>query len=151
MLKYKLFFLASLLLSTASFSQTTDSLVGNWRCHDAGDGQQLDAASKARLQMAFGDLRMDLRADKTYTAVMFKEETGTWHYDEAGKQLVFTTDKVESKMAVLAVTAELLTLELAKGKSLVFKKLPAKFPIPIPSAIPAIPPTIHKITASIRN
>jgi hypothetical protein len=118
----KLFTAICLFFSCTAFSQTNDSLVGNWQFHDVADANSLDSTKKAMLHKMFGTMKMDIRADKSYSATMFKEETGTWSFDAEKRQLVFINDKGTDRINIVALTTDQFTLELGRGRQVIMKR-----------------------------
>ncbi len=122
----KIFLFFLVLFSVSVKAQTSNLLPGNWKFKDINNAETLDSAKRATLRKVFGNLELNLKADKQYTAVFFNKEEGTWNYDDSQKILTLISEKGENKITIISVTEKDLILELGKGKELILEKILAK-------------------------
>ena len=61
-------------------AQTVDSLVGNWKFKDVNHSDVMDSSKLSNFRMAFGDLQINLKSDKSYSAIFFQKEEGLYRY-----------------------------------------------------------------------
>lgn len=126
----KLLILAAFLISSfAVNAQTkTDSLQGNWKFKDVYESEKQNADLVAMVREMFADMKVELTTDKKYKFHLMEEsETGTWSYDVPSKSLLLKAAKGDTQsLEILGITANLLHLSLAKGKSLTLERVAEK-------------------------
>ncbi|MBI3883991.1 MAG: hypothetical protein HY305_07250 [Sphingobacteriales bacterium] len=120
----KLLFTCLLFLTVSAKAQTNDSLIGNWKFKSIYQAEKLDAKSVQMLHMMFSNMTLDLKADKSYSAILFTAETGTWAYTPASKLLTLTNVKGKiNQVEILHIAAKEIVLSLGKDKNIVLSKL----------------------------
>ena len=126
----KLLILAAFLISSfaGNAQSKTDSLQGKWKFKDVYESEKQNADLVAMVREMFADMKMELAPDKKYTFLLMEEkEVDTWTYDAASKSLLLKPAKGDTQsLEILGVTANLLHLSLAKGKSLTLERVAEK-------------------------
>jgi hypothetical protein len=128
-MKKSFFVITALFLFTISVkAQTTASFVGKWKFKDIYQSEKLNAGTAAMLKDMFTDMNMEFKANNTFKfALLGVQEDGSWTYDEPTKTIsTKSTKSPNSKLQVISVTANELTIGMGEGKAFILQKAATK-------------------------
>lgn len=111
-----------ILLSFLVKGQTQDSLVGDWRFKDIYKSTDLDSTKSNTLKAIFAEMKIHLKKDNTYIAEFMSREEGLWYFDPELRAITLISEKGEDKINVIEISSTTLTIELDRGKKLIFAK-----------------------------
>ena len=120
---YKAILLLFIICTFSAKGQSVDSLVGIWKFKDVNHAELMDSSKLSNFKLAFRDLQIHLKSDKSYSAIFFQKEEGTWSYVDNVKTIIFKSEKGENKIKVISITAKNLILELKRGSEIIFEKI----------------------------
>ena len=111
-----------ILLSFVVKGQTQDSLVGDWHFKDIYKSNDLDSTKSSNLKAIFAEMKINLKKDNTYIAEFMSREEGSWFYDPELRAITLISEKGEDKINIIEISSTTLTIELDRGKKIIFAK-----------------------------
>ena len=112
---YKAILSLLIIITFSAKAQTVDSLVGNWKFKNVNHAEGMDSSMLSNYKMAFGELEIHLKPDKSYSALFFRKEEGTWSYVDNLKTLMLKSDNGENKIKVISISSKRLIIEERQG------------------------------------
>ncbi len=119
----KLFLSSSIFFSLFAKSQTVDSLIGKWKFREIYKSEKMDSTELKFLRGMFAGMTLYIKPNKHYKTFLFKNEEGSWSFDELERKLTMSANKgTESQLELITVTANDLVVSLGKDKAFILER-----------------------------